>query len=98
MVNEAARLVGEGVATPDEIDTGVTLGLGFPEGICRRADKLGLDTVLDKLRTLREETGEDRFEPDEHLVELVEDGRTGEAAGAGFREYGGDGDGPGADY
>jgi enoyl-CoA hydratase/3-hydroxyacyl-CoA dehydrogenase len=95
MVNEAARLVGEGVVTPDEIDTGVTLGLGFPEGICRRADKLGLDTVLDKLRTLREETGEDRFEPDEYLVELVEDGRTGEAAGAGFHEYGGDGDGPG---
>jgi len=95
MVNEAARLVGEGVATPDEIDTGVKLGLGFPEGICRRGDKIGLDTVLDKLRTLREETGDDRFEPDGYLVELVEDGRTGEAAGAGFHEYGGDGDGPG---
>ncbi|MFC4449067.1 3-hydroxyacyl-CoA dehydrogenase/enoyl-CoA hydratase family protein [Halorussus aquaticus] len=98
MVNEAARLVGDDVATPEEIDTGVKLGLGFPEGICRRGDKLGLDAVLDKLRTLREETGEDRFEPDDYLVELVEQGRTGEEAGAGFHEYGSSGgDGPG-DY
>ncbi|UPV72882.1 3-hydroxyacyl-CoA dehydrogenase NAD-binding domain-containing protein [Halorussus limi] len=98
MINEAARLVGDDVATPEEIDTGVKLGLGFPEGICRRADKIGLDAVLDKLRTLREETGEDRFDPDDYLVELVEQGRTGEEAGAGFHEYGGSGgDGPG-DY
>ena len=95
MVNEAARLVGEEVATPEEIDTGVRLGLGFPEGICRRGDAIGLDAVLDKLRTLREETGEDRFEPHARLVELVESGRTGEAAGAGFHEYGSGGDGTG---
>ncbi|UPV98902.1 3-hydroxyacyl-CoA dehydrogenase NAD-binding domain-containing protein [Halorussus gelatinilyticus] len=98
MINEAARLVGDGVATPDEVDTGVKLGLGFPEGICRRADKIGLDAVLDKLRTLHEETGDDRFAPDDYLVELVESGKTGEDAGAGFHEYGDSGgDGPG-DY
>ncbi|WP_231184915.1 3-hydroxyacyl-CoA dehydrogenase NAD-binding domain-containing protein [Haladaptatus sp. DYF46] len=97
MVNEAARLVGEGVARPDEIDTGVRLGLGFPEGICRRADEIGLDVILDKLETLREETGDDRFEPDDYLVELVEAGTTGEDTGARFHEYGNDGDGPG-DY
>ena len=95
MVNEAARLVGEGVARPDEIDTGVRLGLGFPEGICRRADKIGLDTVLDKLESLHEETGEARFEPDDYLVELVEAGKTGEKAGEGFHEYSTSGDGPG---
>ena len=97
MVNEAARLVGEGVARPDEIDTGVRLGLGFPEGICRRADKIGLDTILDNLETLYQETGEDRFKPDEYLVELVEAGKTGEDAGEGFHEYstGSDSDGPG---
>ena len=97
MINEAAYLVGDGVATPDEIDTGVKLGLGFPEGICRRADKIGLDAVLEKLETLHEETGDDRFAPDDYLVELVEDGRTGEDAGAGFHGYDTGGDGPG-DY
>ena len=87
MVNEAARLVGDGVARPDEIDTGVRLGLGFPEGICRRADKIGLDTILDKLESLYQDTSEARFEPDDYLVELVESGKTGEDAGEGFHEY-----------
>ncbi|PSQ21014.1 hypothetical protein BRD06_11790 [Halobacteriales archaeon QS_9_67_15] len=56
MVDRAAYLVGEGVATPDAVDTGARLGLG-------------------------------RFEPHPYLVELVEGGRTGEDAGAGFHEY-----------
>jgi enoyl-CoA hydratase/3-hydroxyacyl-CoA dehydrogenase len=89
MVNEAAMLVGEDVATPDEIDTGVRLGLGFPEGICRRADEIGLETVLETLETLSEKTGKTRYEPHEHLIELVESGKTGKEAGAGFYEYGG---------
>ena len=91
MVDRAAYLVGEGVATPDAVDTGVTLGLGFPEGACRRGDRIGLDTVVEKLRTLHAETGADRFEPHPYLVELVESGRTGEEAGAGFHEYDEDG-------
>jgi len=84
MINRAAFLVGEDVATPEEVDTGVQLGLGFPEGICRRADKIGLDEVLEKLETLHEETGSDRFEPHPYLEQLVEEGKTGEDAGAGF--------------
>ncbi|MGQ3410946.1 3-hydroxyacyl-CoA dehydrogenase/enoyl-CoA hydratase family protein [Natrinema sp. LN54] len=88
MINRAAFLVGEDVATPEEVDTGVQLGLGFPEGICRRADKIGLDTVLGKLEELYEETGEDRFEPHPYLEELVAEGETGEDAGAGFYDYG----------
>jgi enoyl-CoA hydratase/3-hydroxyacyl-CoA dehydrogenase len=92
IINQAARIVGEDVATPDAVDTGMRLGTGFPEGPCRRADKMGLDTVLEKLRGLHEATGEDRYEPHSYLVELVEEGRTGEDAGAGFYEYGGAGE------
>jgi enoyl-CoA hydratase/3-hydroxyacyl-CoA dehydrogenase len=90
IINQAARIVGEDVATPEEVDTGMRLGTGFPEGPCRRADKLGLDTVLEKLRDLHEEYGADRYEPHPYLVDLVEAGRTGEDAGAGFYEYGGE--------
>ena len=89
MINEAAKLVGDDVATPEAIDTGMRLGAGFPEGLCRRADKIGLDVVLEKLEALSEEYGDARYEPADHLVELVEAGRTGEEAGAGFHEYGG---------
>jgi enoyl-CoA hydratase/3-hydroxyacyl-CoA dehydrogenase len=87
MVNEAAKLIGNDVATAEAIDTGMRLGAGFSEGPCRRADRDGLDTVLDKLRSLHEETGEERFEPADYLVELVESGDTGEESGAGFYEY-----------
>jgi len=91
MINEAARLIQNDVATAEEIDTGMKLGTAFPEGPCRRADKLGLDRIVEKLDTLHEETGEDRYEPADYLVDLVEAGETGEDAGAGFYGYGGGG-------
>jgi enoyl-CoA hydratase/3-hydroxyacyl-CoA dehydrogenase len=87
IINQAAYLVGEDIATPEAIDTGVTLGLGFPEGICVRADEIGLNEVLDKLETLYEETGNDRFDPHPYLKQLVADGWIVTDAGAGFNEY-----------
>ena len=87
MVNEAAKLVGNDVATPDAVDTGMRLGAGFSEGPCRRANREGLDAMLDKLETLYDETGEERFEPADYLRELVEDGHTGVEAGRGFYAY-----------
>ncbi|MFB6205450.1 MAG: 3-hydroxyacyl-CoA dehydrogenase/enoyl-CoA hydratase family protein [Haloglomus sp.] len=90
MINRAAYLIREDVATPEAIDTGMRLGAGFPEGPCRRADKIGLDTVLEKLQELHEEYGAERYEPDPWLVEKVEAGETGEDAGAGFYDYGGE--------
>ncbi|ELY28899.1 3-hydroxyacyl-CoA dehydrogenase [Haloferax volcanii DS2] len=91
MINAAAKLVGDGVATPEDIDIGMRLGGGLPEGTCRTADKIGLDAVLEKLESLYSETGADRYAPADYLVELVEDGNTGEAAGQGFYDYSGDG-------
>jgi enoyl-CoA hydratase/3-hydroxyacyl-CoA dehydrogenase len=88
IVNEAAKLIGNDVATAEAIDTGMRLGAGFPEGPCRRADKMGLDTVLEKLEALHEEYGHERYAPSEHLRELVEAGHTGEDAGQGFYDYG----------
>jgi len=90
IINEAARLIGNDVATAEAIDTGMRLGAGFPEGPCRRGDKIGLDTVLEKLETLHDEYDHERYEPSEHLRSLVEAGTTGEEAGEGFYDYGGD--------
>jgi len=87
MINEAAKLVGQGVAEPDDVDLGMRLGAGLPEGTCRRADKIGLDVVYEKLVELHDETGAERFEPADYLEELVEAGHTGEAAGRGFYDY-----------
>jgi len=91
MVNEAAKLVGGDVATPDDVDLGSRLGARFPEGVCRLGDQIGLDNVLDKLDELHEETRSNRFVPADYLVELVENGHTGVDAGRGFHDYAGDG-------
>ncbi|WP_135820825.1 3-hydroxyacyl-CoA dehydrogenase/enoyl-CoA hydratase family protein [Halostella litorea] len=90
MINEAARLIGNDVATAEDIDVGVRLGGRFPLGTCRVGDKIGLDAVLSKLEALHEATGNARYEPAEYLVELVESGRTGEEAGEGFYDYTGE--------
>jgi len=90
MINEAARLVGEDVATPEDVDLGIRLGGSFPLGICRLGDKLGLDVVLGKLRSLHEATAVSRYEPADYLVERVEDGKSGEDAGEGFYSYHGE--------
>ncbi|WP_458205232.1 3-hydroxyacyl-CoA dehydrogenase NAD-binding domain-containing protein [Haladaptatus sp. NG-SE-30] len=77
MANEVAKLVGNDVAPASEIDEAVMLGAGFPEGPARMADDAGLDTLLETLEELHEETGAERYEPADYLEER---------AGVGFYE------------
>ncbi|KIH77082.1 3-hydroxyacyl-CoA dehydrogenase / enoyl-CoA hydratase / 3-hydroxybutyryl-CoA epimerase [Geoalkalibacter ferrihydriticus] len=66
MVNEAGRCLEEGVvATPEDVDTGMIFGTGFPPflgGLCRWADSQGLPALVTELETLATEHGE-RFSP-----------------------------------
>lgn len=87
MVNEAAHLLEQKVTTADQIDLGVQLGAGFPEGILKRADAIGLDRVLEKLRALHKKHGDERYNPAKLLQEMVKAGKTGKAAGQGFYAY-----------
>ncbi|QGZ34753.1 3-hydroxyacyl-CoA dehydrogenase NAD-binding domain-containing protein [Stappia indica] len=79
MINEAAKIVEEGIALrPLDVDVTMLAGYGFPRwrgGPMHYADRLGLDTVLAELRRLG---AEDAFfwEPAPLLVRLAEDGKT----------------------
>lgn len=86
--NEAARLVHEDVAGPEDIDLAMKLGTGWPTGPCERSDKLGLDILLGKLKELHEKYGEEMYVPSPLLEEYVANGWTGKAAGRGFYQYG----------
>lgn len=88
MVNEAAWLLENEVTTAEEIDLAVRLGAGFPEGILRRADKLGLDKLLAALEAKHKELNDDRYKPCQLFKDMVAQGKTGEAAGEGFYSYG----------
>jgi 3-hydroxybutyryl-CoA dehydrogenase len=87
IVNEAARALEEGVASAEEIDVAMRLGVNYPQGPLKWADQIGLDEVLAVLEGLQAETGEDRYRPAPLLRKLVAAGFLGEIAGRGFYWY-----------
>lgn len=87
MANEACQLLEQKVTKPEDIDLAVQLGAAFPEGILKRADRLGLDRLLRTLEDLYEKYKDERYKPSELLQKMVQEGRTGQASGRGFYEY-----------
>ncbi|MGW4365602.1 3-hydroxyacyl-CoA dehydrogenase family protein [Nocardia takedensis] len=89
MINAAARLVGEGVASAADVDALMQGCLGHPTGPLRTADLIGLDNLADSLNVLAERLGDDSFRPCEALLEKVRGGDLGQKTGAGFYTYDG---------
>lgn len=87
IINEAARSLEEGVASADEIDVAMRLGVNYPQGPLRWGDQIGLDEVLAVLEGLQRETGDDRYRPAPLLKKLVIAGFVGETSGRGFYSY-----------
>jgi 3-hydroxybutyryl-CoA dehydrogenase len=87
IINEAARSLEEGVASAEEIDVAMRLGVNYPQGPLRWADQIGLDEVLAVLEGLQRETGDDRYRPAPLLKKLAVAGFLGEASGRGFYSY-----------
>ena len=86
---EAVRCVEDGLASPEEVDEVVRSCFGFRLpffGPFAIADMAGLDVYASVLRVLESGLGE-RFAPPRMLLDLVEEGRTGTKAGAGFLDY-----------
>ena len=83
---EAIRMVQDGVASPADIDTAMTLGYRHPMGPLELTDVVGLDVRLAIAETLREAYGE-RFAPPELLVRMVADGKLGRKSGQGFYRW-----------
>jgi 3-hydroxybutyryl-CoA dehydrogenase len=86
-INEGIRAYDEGVASKEDIDTGLKLGTNVPMGPLELADHIGLDIVLNATETLHEELG-DRYAPAYLLRRKVEAGNLGKKTGSGFYEYG----------
>lgn len=80
---EAMRMLEEGVASADDIDTAMTLGYRHPTGPLRTTDIVGLDVRLAIAEHLAGELG-DRFAPPDILRAKVADGDLGRKTGRGF--------------
>jgi len=84
---EAMRMVGEGVARPEDIDRAMELGYGHRMGPLKTSDLVGLDVRLAIAETLAAELSDERFAPPEILRKLVAEGKTGKKSGEGFYRW-----------
>ena len=87
LLNEACFALQEGLASPEDIDTAVKLGLNHPMGPLTLADFVGLDTCLAIAEVLHRELGEDKYRPAPLLRNYVAAGWNGRKAGRGFYRY-----------
>ena len=84
---DAIRMVENGVATAEDIDTGVRMGLNHPMGPLALADLVGLDTILFIANALYDELKDPKFAPPTLLKKMVAAGWLGRKTGKGFYEY-----------
>ena len=89
LLNEACFALQEGLASPEDIDTAVKLGLNHPMGPLTLADFVGLDTCLYIAEVLHRELGDDKYRPAPLLRNYVAAGWCGRKSGRGFYVYGG---------
>ncbi len=87
MMNEAARMLDEGIAAAADIDAAMKAGAGMPMGPLELSDMVGLDIVKDVMEILHREYGDPRYAPSILINRLVNAGKLGRKTGEGFFRY-----------
>jgi len=88
--NEAFYMLQEGIASAEDIDKALKLGLNHPMGPFELVDLVGLDVRLNILEYLHKTLGE-KYRPSPLLLQYVNAGRLGRKSGRGVYDYNGDG-------
>jgi 3-hydroxybutyryl-CoA dehydrogenase len=87
MINEALFVLGEGLASAEDIDAAMKLGCNQPIGPLALADMIGLDVCLAVMEVYLREYGDSKYRPAPLLREMVAAGRLGRKSGRGVYSY-----------
>lgn len=71
LINEAAQVYSEQIASKEDIDTAMKLGTNYPYGPLEWADRIGIDLIYNILAALENETGESRYGPHPSIKEMA---------------------------
>ncbi len=84
VLNEAAKLLEENLASIEDIDKICRLSFNWPMGPFELSDLVGVDVAVDLCEGIYQQTGWERYKPTPLLKRMVEIGYTGRKAGKGF--------------
>lgn len=87
MINEAIFCRYENIASAEEIDTVMKLGMSHPMGPLALADLIGLDTCLSIMNVLYDNFKDSKYRPCPLLVQMADAGYLGRKVGKGFYDY-----------
>jgi len=87
MINEAAYVYNEGLASAEGIDEIMKLGMAHPMGPLMLADLIGLDTCYAVIKVLHEGFGDSKYRPCPIWQQMVDAGYLGRKSGRGFYNY-----------
>ena len=87
VINVAADLINRDVISVEDLDTGMRLGTNWPKGPLEWADEIGIEEIVKRLEEAKEKYKDAKYEPNQLLKKMVEEGKTGKKAGEGFYKY-----------
>jgi 3-hydroxybutyryl-CoA dehydrogenase len=87
LLNDCVRVLDEAGVSPEDLDTAMTAGAGWPMGPCALIDLIGVDVHVHALEALHAALGEERMAPPQRLVEMRDAGHLGRKSGQGFYTY-----------
>jgi 3-hydroxybutyryl-CoA dehydrogenase len=86
-MNQAIEAYDQGLASREDLDTAIRMGLGYPMGPLELIDLIGLDKHLELTSALYDRLGDRRFFPPPILRRMVDAGKLGRKTGEGFYRY-----------
>ena len=87
LMNDCIRVLDEAGVTPEDLDTAMRGGTGWPMGPCELADLVGLDVHVHAAEALYAKLREPRMAPPPRLVAMLNAGLLGRKSGRGFYRY-----------